>query len=155
VGAGRRRSARAQVPPLGVTQSWSERRGADPRGSLWVGSMRKNVNVDGSTGEAGGKDGILYRQDPDRRVTICRRDLGISNTLAWNPDQQRFISVTLWRTRSGPITMIRPPAISRVRPRSGFLARPAGWLDGRRRRLSLELPVLWRMYRAGRSQRKN
>ena len=41
---------------------------ADPRGSLWVGSMRNNVNPDGSAGDAGGKDGILYRVDPDIRV---------------------------------------------------------------------------------------
>ena len=41
---------------------------ADPRGSLWVGSMRNNVNPDGSAGEAGGKDGILYRIDPDAGV---------------------------------------------------------------------------------------
>ncbi|HSS98443.1 MAG TPA: SMP-30/gluconolactonase/LRE family protein, partial [Terriglobales bacterium] len=34
---------------------------ADPRGSLWVGSMRNNVNPDGSPGKAGGKDGILCR----------------------------------------------------------------------------------------------
>jgi sugar lactone lactonase YvrE len=29
----------------------------DPGGSLFVGSMRNNVNADGSEGEAGGKDG--------------------------------------------------------------------------------------------------
>jgi len=74
---------------------------ADPRGSLWVGSMRNNVNADGSTGEAGGKDGILYRLDPDRGVSIFRRDLGISNTLAWSPDQRHFyfgdtLANTIW-----------------------------------------------------------
>ncbi len=63
---------------------------ADPRGSLWVGSMRNNVNPDGSPGKAGGKDGILCRLDPDNNVTIFRRDIGISNTLAWSPDGRRF-----------------------------------------------------------------
>ncbi len=63
---------------------------ADPRGSLWLGSMRNNVNADGSAGEAGGKEGILYRVDPDNCVTIHRRDLGISNTVAWSPDHQHF-----------------------------------------------------------------
>jgi sugar lactone lactonase YvrE len=63
---------------------------ADRRGSLWVGSMRNNVNPDGSVGEAGGKDGILFRIDPDRQVSIFRRDVGISNTLAWSPDQRHF-----------------------------------------------------------------
>jgi sugar lactone lactonase YvrE len=63
---------------------------ADPRGSLWVGSMRNNVNPDGSAGDAGGKDGILYRVDPDTRATAHRRDVGISNTLVWSPDRRRF-----------------------------------------------------------------
>ena len=63
---------------------------ADPRGSLWVGSMRNNVNPDGSSGEAGGKDGILHRLDPDAASTIHRRGVGISNTLAWSPDRRRF-----------------------------------------------------------------
>lgn len=63
---------------------------ADPRGSFWVGTMRNNVNPDGSLGEAGGQDGILYRVDPDGRTTIHRRNIGISNTLAWSPDRRRF-----------------------------------------------------------------
>ncbi|MGH9514675.1 MAG: SMP-30/gluconolactonase/LRE family protein [Terriglobales bacterium] len=63
---------------------------ADVRGSFWVGTMRNNVNADGSLGEAGGQEGILYRIDPDGRVTIHRRNIGISNTLAWSPDRRRF-----------------------------------------------------------------
>ena len=41
----------------------------DPRGSLWIGSMRNNVNADGSSSEAGGQDGVLIRLDPDRKVS--------------------------------------------------------------------------------------
>lgn len=63
---------------------------ADPRGSLWVGSMRNNVKADRSPGEAGGRDGIPYRIDPDGRITIHRRNVGISSTLAWSPDGRRF-----------------------------------------------------------------
>ncbi len=63
---------------------------ADPRGSLWVGSMRNNVNPDGSSGEAGGKDGVLYRIDPDGRASEWKRGVGISNTLAWSPDCRVF-----------------------------------------------------------------
>lgn len=62
----------------------------DPRGSLWIGSMRNNVNADGSTCAAGGRDGVLYRLDPDRRASQWCRDIGIANTLAWSPDQRRF-----------------------------------------------------------------
>lgn len=63
---------------------------ADPRGSIWLGSMRNNVNLDGSAGEAGGTDGILVRIDPDGTVTECKREIGISNTVAWSPDQSQF-----------------------------------------------------------------
>jgi sugar lactone lactonase YvrE len=63
---------------------------ADPRGSLWMGSMRNNVNADGSTRAAEGRDGLLYRLDPGGAVTEWSRDLGIANTLAWSPDRQRF-----------------------------------------------------------------
>jgi sugar lactone lactonase YvrE len=62
----------------------------DPRGSLWLGTMRNNVNPDGSAGAAGGQDGELYRLDPDGTVTTWRRDIGISNTVAWSPDHRRF-----------------------------------------------------------------
>jgi sugar lactone lactonase YvrE len=75
---------------------------ADTRGSLWVGSMRNNVKPDGSSSEAGGRDGVLYRLDPDGRTTIHRRDVGISNTLAWSPDQRYFyfgdsLANTVWK----------------------------------------------------------
>ena len=63
---------------------------ADPRGSLWMGSMRNNVNPDGSAGAAGGRDGVLYRLDPDAAVTEWCGNIGISNTLAWSPDGRRF-----------------------------------------------------------------
>jgi sugar lactone lactonase YvrE len=62
----------------------------DPRGDLWVGSMRNNVKPDGELGEAGGWDGILYRIDASGGVSERHRDLGISNTLVWSPDNSRF-----------------------------------------------------------------
>jgi sugar lactone lactonase YvrE len=62
----------------------------DPRGSLWVGSMRNNVGADGSPGESGGADGILFRIDPGGAVSEWKRGVGISNTLAWNPGQTKF-----------------------------------------------------------------
>jgi sugar lactone lactonase YvrE len=62
----------------------------DPRGSLWLGTMRNNVNPDGSAGAAGGRDGELLRLDPDGTVTTWRRDIGIANTVTWSPDHRRF-----------------------------------------------------------------
>jgi sugar lactone lactonase YvrE len=62
----------------------------DPRGSLWMGTMRNNVNPDGTSSEAGEKDGVLFRLDPDAKVSMWRRDIGIANTLTWSPDHRRF-----------------------------------------------------------------
>jgi sugar lactone lactonase YvrE len=62
----------------------------DPSGALLVGSMRNNVNPDGSEGEAGGQDGILFRIDPAGKMTECEKNIGISNTLVWSPDQKHF-----------------------------------------------------------------
>lgn len=63
---------------------------ADPRGRLWVGSMRNNVGADGTAGQCGGTDGVLFRIDADGAVTEWKRGVGISNTLAWSPDGTRF-----------------------------------------------------------------
>ncbi len=63
---------------------------ADPRGLLWTGSMRNNVNPDGSCGDAAGRDGLLFRIDSEGHATVQRRDIGISNTLGWSPDRSRF-----------------------------------------------------------------
>jgi sugar lactone lactonase YvrE len=80
--------------PLFYLEAWPKARlndaREDPRGALWIGSMRNNVNSDGSAGAAGGQDGKLFRLDPDGRVTMWRQNLGIANTLAWSPDHRRF-----------------------------------------------------------------
>jgi sugar lactone lactonase YvrE len=89
----------------------------DPRGSLWIGSMRNNVHSDGSGGEGGGQDGALFRLDPDGKVTVWRRAIGISNTLAWSPDHRRFyfgdtLANTIWAYDYDPAT----GAIANERP---------------------------------------
>jgi sugar lactone lactonase YvrE len=84
----------ARHDPLFLLDGWPAVRlndaRCDPRGSLWLGSMRNNVNTDGSSRPVGGQDGILVRVDPDATVTSWRNGIGISNTLAWSPDRRRF-----------------------------------------------------------------
>jgi sugar lactone lactonase YvrE len=63
---------------------------ADPRGSLWIGSMWNNVNADGSPGDLQNGHGELFRLDPDLKVTQWRHNLGIANTVAWNPQRTAF-----------------------------------------------------------------
>jgi sugar lactone lactonase YvrE len=100
-------------PPLFCLEGWPRVRlndaRVDPRGSLWMGSMRNNVNPDGSGGEAGGKDGVLFRLDPNGETSVWRRNIGISNTLGWSPDQKRFyfgdsLANVVWRYDYNPAT---------------------------------------------------
>ncbi|SEP70839.1 gluconolactonase [Faunimonas pinastri] len=62
----------------------------DPLGNFWIGSMRNNVRADGTSGEAGGTEGILYRITPSGDVTEWVHGLAISNTLTWSPDGRKF-----------------------------------------------------------------
>ncbi|HVU44824.1 MAG TPA: SMP-30/gluconolactonase/LRE family protein [Terracidiphilus sp.] len=62
----------------------------DPRGSLWVGTMRNNVGPHGELVDVEFADGVLYRIDPDGMVTEWRSGIGISNTVAWSTDGNTF-----------------------------------------------------------------
>ena len=62
----------------------------DPRGSLWIGSMRNNVGVDGEDLDVAFSEGVLYRIDPDGHVSEWKREVGISNTVAWSPGGDVF-----------------------------------------------------------------
>lgn len=62
----------------------------DPRGSLWIGSMRNNVGPEGEDLRVDFKDGVLYRVDPDDTVSEWKDGIGISNTVAWSPEGDRF-----------------------------------------------------------------
>lgn len=64
--------------------------GVDPRGSLWVGTMRNNVDQNGENLDVAYKDGILYRIEPNGAISEWKQGIGISNTLAWSPDRQTF-----------------------------------------------------------------
>lgn len=62
----------------------------DPRGSLWVGTMRNNVGSQGDELDVDFTGGTLYRIDPDGAATKWKENIGISNTVAWSPDRKRF-----------------------------------------------------------------
>jgi sugar lactone lactonase YvrE len=90
---------------------------ADPRGSLWIGSMRNNVNPDGSASEAGGHDGVLFSVSANREAKVWRKGIGISNTFVWSPSREKFyfgdtLSNVIWSydydKNSGAISNERP-----------------------------------------------
>jgi sugar lactone lactonase YvrE len=64
--------------------------GVDPRGSLWVGTMRNNVGASGEDLNVPFENGVLYRIEPDGTATKWRHGIGISNTVAWSPDSSTF-----------------------------------------------------------------
>ena len=62
----------------------------DPRGSLWVGTMRNNVGPQGENIDVEFTGGVLYRIDPDGTPTEWKSGIGIANTVAWSPDRKTF-----------------------------------------------------------------
>jgi len=64
--------------------------GVDPRGSLWVGTMRNNVGSGGEDLDVCFENGVLYRIEHDGTVTEWNHGIGISNTVAWSPDSTTF-----------------------------------------------------------------
>ena len=125
----------------------------DPRGSLWLGSMRNNINPDRSMGSTGGSDGILYRLDPDGSITEWKSDLGVSNTVAWSPDRTRFyfgdslansVRCYDYNMMDGSIRGERPFL-------ENFSARCAGRFRGGCRWLFVELQILRGLHRSRRA----
>lgn len=89
----------------------------DPRGSFWVGTMWNNILPDGGDGKVGGRDGVLYRFDPNGAVSEWERGLGIANTVTWSPDASKFyfadtlaneLSVYHYDASTGAIANKRP-----------------------------------------------
>lgn len=63
---------------------------SDPKGNLWLGSMKNNVDADAELTEGGKGEGVLFKIAPDGSATQWRSGLGISNTLCWSPDGRQF-----------------------------------------------------------------
>lgn len=71
-----------------------------PDGSFWVGSMRNNVNTDGSLREAGGSDGILMRVGPGTQTSIQGADWGSPIRCVGHQTIAGSFLATPWRTCS-------------------------------------------------------
>jgi sugar lactone lactonase YvrE len=63
----------------------------DPHGRFWVGSMQTNLNPDGTLKPITTNRGALFRYDgPNRLERLTAHEFGISNTMAWSPDNRYF-----------------------------------------------------------------
>ncbi|MGF1476327.1 MAG: SMP-30/gluconolactonase/LRE family protein [Geminicoccaceae bacterium] len=62
----------------------------DSRGRLWFGTMQNNIDWDGRPKEIDRWGGNLYRVDPDGGFAHFGGGFGISNTVAWSPDDRTF-----------------------------------------------------------------
>lgn len=62
----------------------------DFRGSLWAGTMRNNVGPQGENLDVAFTNAVLYRIDPGGNASEWKKDIGISNTVAWSPDRKTF-----------------------------------------------------------------
>ena len=63
---------------------------ADFLGNFWVGTMQNNIAPDGSDIEITKNSGSIYSIDKDLKVTNHVNDIGISNTFAWSPNNDKF-----------------------------------------------------------------
>jgi len=63
---------------------------ADPRGRLWFGSMQDNFGPNDTAIPIERFLGSLFCLDDRGKITVMEQNIGISNTLAWAPDQTRF-----------------------------------------------------------------
>lgn len=62
----------------------------DARGRLWVGTMQNNIGPQGENLAIERSDGSLFRFSADASCQEVEQDIGVSNTLAWSPDERRF-----------------------------------------------------------------
>ena len=60
----------------------------DRRGRFWFGTMQNNLNPDGSAKPLTASTGSLWRIDGDGSSHCMESGIGISNTLAWSPDNR-------------------------------------------------------------------
>ncbi len=63
---------------------------AGPRGEFWIGSMANNVGPAGESGEIVGELGELHCVEAGGAARLVKSGIGISNTVCWSPDHQRF-----------------------------------------------------------------
>ena len=76
------------VPEANLPDNRSNDGKCDRRGRFWLGSMQNNLNPDGSDKPLTASTGNLWRIDGDGSCHCMETGIGVSNTLAWSPDNK-------------------------------------------------------------------
>ena len=63
---------------------------ADFLGNFWVGTMQNNIAPDGSNIDIIKNSGSLYCIDKEFKIQNHENNIGVSNTFAWSPENDKF-----------------------------------------------------------------
>jgi len=71
----------------------------DAAGRFWMGTMQNNLAPDGGEIPIKGSTGVLWRIAPDLKATAVETGIGITNGIAWSPDNRTlYVADTLIET---------------------------------------------------------
>ena len=82
------RHERFAAPEADLPDNRSNDGKSDRGGRFWLGTMQNNLDPDGSDKPITGSSGNLWRIDGDGSCHRMDCGIGISNTLAWSPDNK-------------------------------------------------------------------
>ena len=63
---------------------------SDAKGRFWIGTMQNNISAEANDIEITENSGNLYCIDKDLTFKKYESNIGVSNTLAWSPDNKKF-----------------------------------------------------------------
>ena len=63
---------------------------ADFLGNFWVGTMQNNIAPDGTSIDIKENSGAIYSIDKNFNLTKHEDNIGVSNTFAWSPNNDKF-----------------------------------------------------------------
>lgn len=79
----------AAAPPMHPEIRFNDGK-VDPRGRLWVGTMRNSFATKSSSASTQEAAGEIYRFNGNGNVQTMERHIGMANTIAWSADETRF-----------------------------------------------------------------
>jgi len=63
---------------------------SDSKGRFWIGTMQNNISAEATNINISENSGNLYCVEQDLSFSKHESNIGVSNTLAWSPDNKKF-----------------------------------------------------------------